>query len=106
MPVVVRDVAERSRYEVLVDGEPGGLLAYRLRGGGGRVQVDLVHTEVDEAYAGRGLARALAVHALDAAREAGHEVLPSCPFVAELIRRDPSYADLVPAGVRAELGLG
>jgi uncharacterized protein len=93
MPVVVREDEARSRFEVIVDSAPGGLLAYRLTGD----TIDLQHTEVDEAYAGRGLATALATHALDTARERGLAVIPSCPFVAELIRRDPSYADLVPA---------
>lgn len=103
MPVVVRDDTERRRYEVLVDGEPGGFLAYRWSPDGS--EIDLVHTEVDDAYAGRGLGTALATHALDAARTAGVAVIPSCPFVAGLIRRDTSYADLVPESRRAGLGL-
>jgi predicted GNAT family acetyltransferase len=101
MPVVVQDVGDRDRYVVLVDGEQAGLLAYARSEG----QIDLLHTEVDDAYAGRGLAKALVVHALDAARSDGLAVIPSCPYVAEFLRRDPSYSDLVPAALREELGL-
>ncbi|MCH1865644.1 N-acetyltransferase [Nocardioides sp. CFH 31398] len=101
MPVVVQDVPDRSRYVVLADGRQAGLLTYDR----GETQIDLLHTEVDDAYAGRGLAKALVTHALDAARRDGLAVVPSCPYVAEFLRRDPSYADLVPAARRAELGL-
>ncbi len=101
MPVVVQDLPDRDRYVVLADGEQAGLLAYSRTEG----QIDLLHTEVDDAYAGRGLAKALVVHALDAARRDGIAVIPSCPYVAELLRRDPSYVDLVPEGRRDEFGL-
>ncbi|MBS1882034.1 MAG: N-acetyltransferase [Actinobacteria bacterium] len=92
--MVVVDVPERKRFEVSVDGEHAGALVYRLRPG----LIDLVHTEVDERFGGRGLGGRLARFALEQARAAGLEVLPSCPFVSEWIKRHPDFEDLVPAG--------
>ncbi|MEP7028866.1 MAG: GNAT family N-acetyltransferase, partial [Candidatus Eisenbacteria bacterium] len=51
--------------------------------------------EVPEALAGRGVANALARHALEAARARGLHVVPLCPFVASYIRRHDEYADLI-----------
>ncbi|MBS1863752.1 MAG: N-acetyltransferase [Actinobacteria bacterium] len=92
--MVVVDAPERKRFEVSVDGEHAGSLVYRLRPG----LIDLVHTEVDERFEGRGLGGRLARFALEQARAAGLEVLPSCPFVKEWIKRHPDFEDLVPAG--------
>ncbi len=44
---------------------------------------------------GRGIAGRLTRHALDAAREAGHKVIPRCPYVAAWIERHPDYRDLL-----------
>jgi len=97
----VRDVPERERYEITVDGVPAGHLAYLLR----RELIALVHTEVDERYEGHGLGSRLIRFALDDARERGLAVLPVCPFVKSFIERNPEYTDLVPADTRARFGL-
>ena len=55
----------------------------------------LVHTEVPEALAGRGLGGTLAKAALDYARANELAVVPKCPFVASYLVRHPEYQDLV-----------
>ena len=57
-------------------------------------QGDLVHTEVDEQFAGRGYASALARTALDYARANNLKVIPTCPFVRKYLERHPEYDDL------------
>ncbi|MGP1673932.1 MAG: GNAT family N-acetyltransferase [Candidatus Limnocylindrales bacterium] len=91
--IEIHDRPERSQYVLLVDGEPGGFVAYRLRGD--RMTID--HTEVDEAHAGRGLGGRLVRHVLDDARARGLRVIPRCPFTAGYIRTHPAYQDLVDA---------
>jgi predicted GNAT family acetyltransferase len=54
--IAIRDVPERHRYELTVDGAVAGISIYRLGDG---VMV-FEHTEVDEAYEGRGLGSRLA----------------------------------------------
>ena len=94
--VEIADNEAESRYEAWLDGERAGLLTYRRRPG----RVSLIHTEVDDRFAGRGIGTRIAVHALGAAREAGLAVLPICPLVAAYIERHPEYEGLVAAGFR------
>lgn len=102
MAVSIEDRPDDDRYEARVEGELAGILTYHRHG----QRITLVHTEVDDAFEGQGVGKELAVHALDAARAAGLEVIPSCPFVAEYVRRHPDrYADLVPESRRGEFGL-
>ncbi|WP_427912887.1 GNAT family N-acetyltransferase [Ramlibacter sp. MMS24-I3-19] len=89
-PSVRRNPA-RHRFELEADGRPAGNLVYREREG----VLELVHTEVDDAFQGRGLAAVLAKAALDDARAAGQKVVPSCAYVASYIKRHPEYRDLV-----------
>jgi predicted GNAT family acetyltransferase len=93
--VVVRHAPERSRYE-LVDGEEVvGHADYRDLDGT-PVRRDMTHTEVDDAYGGRGLASVLVQFALDDVRASGLRVVPHCPYVASWLRRhEGRFDDLV-----------
>lgn len=99
--VVVRDDPEQHRFEVVVDGTVAGVTQYRERPAG----FAFVHTEVDQAYAGRGLGGILVRGALDAMRYRHTSVLPYCPFVLGYIRRHPAYLDLVPVDERSAFDL-
>lgn len=89
--VSVVDADERSRFEVIVDGELAGVCEYVLRGD----LLNLVHTEVYDGYEGRGLAGRLARTALESARERGLRVRPTCPYIASYLEKHPEYGDLV-----------
>jgi predicted GNAT family acetyltransferase len=97
----VTDNADGGRYEIHVGGELAGFLTYRLRSG----LIELVHTEIDEEFEGRGLGSQLISFALDDARERGLAVLPFCPFANDYLQRHRQYVDLVPEGRREEFGL-
>jgi len=97
----VTDDPAQSRYELRVEGELAGFLTYKPRG----EQISLIHTEMEPAFQGRGLATHLARFSLDDARKRGLAVLPFCPYVNSWIRKHPDYADLVPPDRRAEFGL-
>jgi predicted GNAT family acetyltransferase len=90
--VQVTDNPDESRFEARVDGELAGFAAYEAAD-------DLIiftHTEVDDAFEGRGVGSALARGALDAVRADGRrKVLPRCPFVRSWIEKHPDYQDLV-----------
>ena len=88
-PSVTHDPAAR-RFEIDT-GAGIGVLTYHPRG----AALEILHTEVPDAAEGRGFASALARAALDYARGAGRQVIPSCPYVASYIERHPAYADLV-----------
>lgn len=89
----VTDNPAQNRYELVVDGVTA-IVEYRRAGD----VVDLTHTEVPQALAGRGVGSALARGTLDLVRAAGLKVRPSCPFIAAFIQRDPDYQDLVADG--------
>ena len=93
MDPVFSDAPERQRFELHVGEELVGFIDYLLDGD----TITLVHTEVDPAHGGQGHGAVLARGALDAARERGLSVRPTCPFVAAYIGKHPEYADLVRA---------
>lgn len=84
--MVIINEAE-NRYEVHVEGALAGFLEYRTVGD----VLALVHTEVDEAYAGQGLGAQLAKFALDDAVARDVKISPLCPFVAKYIDKHPEY---------------
>ena len=101
MKTEVVDRPEKHRYEVLADGEVAGFVQYQLSPG----EILFIHTEIDEAYEGKGLASVLVRHVLDDARERKLAVLPLCPFVRGWIARHEDYLDLVPAAARHKYDL-
>ena len=88
-----RNNAERSRYELVVDGEVVGIADYHDQGD---VRV-FPHTHIKAALRGNGLGAQLVRAALDDARANGRRVLAQCWYVAEFIDANPEYQDLVAA---------
>ncbi|MCD2190472.1 GNAT family N-acetyltransferase [Actinomycetospora soli] len=103
----VTDVPERHRYEIRVGDVTAGFAEYALRTDphGDGETIAFVHTEVDDAFAGQGLAGRLARAALDDARARHLAVLPFCPFIRGWITKHPDYLDLVPVGRREQFDL-
>jgi predicted GNAT family acetyltransferase len=89
--VLVADNPARRRFEILVDGGLAGFAAYRVRDG----LIVFTHTEIDDAFQGKGVGAQLAAGALDQVRERGEKVVPQCPFIAAFVKRHTEYADLV-----------
>lgn len=100
---VVTDNPAASRYELHVGSELAGIVTYQLRQHD--TVISLLHTEVEPAFQGAHLATRLARYSLDDARGRGLAVLPFCPYITSWIKKHPDYADLVPAGRRADFGL-
>jgi beta-phosphoglucomutase family hydrolase len=102
MSATVRDSAEGSRYEIVVDGEVAGFADYHLA----RDHITFTHLEVSDEYTGRGLARQLTIELLADAEHRGLGVVPLCPYVRKFISRNAAqYLHLVPEGLRERLGL-
>lgn len=101
MELRVADNPGKSRYEATADGEVAGFIDYRLS----QNDIAFLHTETEDRFRGKGVGGRLVQASLDSARERGLAVLPSCPFVRSWLEKHPDYAELVPAGRRAEFGL-
>ena len=97
----ITDNADEARYEIRTGGELAGFVTYKRRPG----RIAFQHTEVDDRFEGKGIGSQLIVHVLGAAREAGDEVVPLCPFVRAYIERHPEYVDLVPADIQEQMGM-
>jgi predicted GNAT family acetyltransferase len=89
----------KGRYVLTVDGVEAGELVYRMHDDR-RV---LIHTGVEEAFEGQGLAGQLARRALDDARDEGTKIVPQCPFVRSYLERHPDDQPLVDAELTAQL---
>ncbi|MGW0548207.1 GNAT family N-acetyltransferase [Streptomyces altiplanensis] len=88
-PTVERNDAGH-RYEILLDGTAAGLTAYRDRGD----QRVFCHTEIDDAFAGRGLASHLVRQALTDVRASGKRIVPVCPYVAKYLQKHDEFSDI------------
>jgi predicted GNAT family acetyltransferase len=100
--VTVRDNRAGSRYEIYDGDQLAGFCDYNLT----RTTIAFIHTEIDQAFARRGLAKQLVTEELDDARRRGLAVLPFCPYVRKVITQNAStYLDLVPEKDRKRFGL-
>ena len=98
---VVAENPQEHRFEITVDGELAGFSVYEQQGR----DYALVHTEIDDRFGGRGLGSTLVSSTLTQLRDRGIGVLPFCPFVGRWLVHHPEFADVVPAGRRADFGL-
>jgi uncharacterized protein len=73
---------EAGRYEIHVGEELGGFTEFRADSQG---RLLFPHTELDPAFAGRGLGKVLVGEALKDAAARGETVVPICPFVVKFL---------------------
>lgn len=91
-PVIsVRDDLEEGAFVIEVDGIRAGKADYRISDG----RVIFTHTEISDAFSGRGLGSRLARYALDDVVRRELLIVPRCPFIAAYIRRHPEYQEMV-----------
>ena len=84
-----------QRYEAWLGEALAGFSAYTLDGG----LITFTHTQVADAFEGKGVASTLIRAALEDVRtRGGRKVRPLCPFVGAFIQRHEEYRDLLPAG--------
>ncbi len=91
----VSDNKSEQRFEIHTDTETA-YLEYRFY----KKDVALMHTFVPDSLNGKGIASALAHHALEWAREHHKPVMVYCPFVAAYLKRHPEYNDLIDKNYR------
>lgn len=73
---------EESRYEIRSGDVLAGFAAFDLRPGA----IRFLHTEVDPAFQGQGLAGKLAETALTDAVERDEAIVPLCPYIAKYLQ--------------------
>ncbi len=88
-PVTV--TKEAGKFTVGVDGNSVGLVAFAEWDG----QRVFFHTEVDDAYGGRGLGTVLIAEALAVTRADGLRIVAVCPMVAAYVRKHHEFDDIL-----------
>lgn len=95
--IEVRNVADQSRYEVVVDGDVAGFAEYAAVRG---ERIVFTHTEIAPAFEGRGLATRLIADALADARDREQVIVPICPFVSKYVHAHPEYVPFLDERIR------
>ena len=87
------DNAARNRFEAYSGDHLVGFVDYRQT----PQALVLTHAETDPARRGQGIGTRLILGTLDEIRrrDESTRIVPRCPFVADVIDRNPEYADLV-----------
>ncbi|MDR1861884.1 MAG: N-acetyltransferase [Candidatus Ancillula sp.] len=92
MEVGLVDDQEGSAYIAETeDGDYVGEIRYTLRPS----YVDVWHTEVDDRWAGQGMAGKMTKLVLDEIQKRNLKVYPRCPFMAGYIEKHTEYKELV-----------
>ena len=92
---IVSNNEKEQRFEIHQENEIA-YLEYRFY----KSDIALMHTFVPDSLEGKGIASALAHHALDWAREHQKPVMVYCPFVAAYLKRHPEEGDIVDKNYR------
>jgi predicted GNAT family acetyltransferase len=94
----VRDNEAENRFEMNL-GDKSAFVTYAKSPN----FITYYHTEVPPEYEGQGIAKKLAVHVLDYARENDLKVNALCPFIAAYVKRHPDYKDLLSTASRKHI---
>ncbi|WP_411973951.1 GNAT family N-acetyltransferase [Sphingobacterium sp. Lzh-3] len=88
---IVLDKNQRGELQLFSDERKAGLMSIAIIDG----NLVVYHTEVDEAYEGRGFAKILLEKLVAHARENNMKIVPLCPYVNAQFHRHPElYQDV------------
>ena len=85
--------ASAQQYEIRIGDELAGFTVAEPTDDPGVILFP--HTEIAEAFEGRGLASELVKGALDDVRERELRIKPTCPYILGWLPKHPEYQDLV-----------
>ena len=89
----IRHEPQNRRFVADIEGEEA-TLEYTVRADGA---LDYRRTFTPPPLRGQGIAKTIVLFGLEFARDNGIKIVPTCPYVAKVIRDNPAYADVVAA---------
>jgi predicted GNAT family acetyltransferase len=92
MEITNRDDGKRGSFYIENDGKHIGKMEYMFAG---PQKMVIIHTEVDEAWKGKGLGGRLVKAGVDYAREHHKKILPLCKFAKKIFETTPGYSDVL-----------
>ena len=87
-----RNNGKRGAFFIEDDGKEVALMHY-IFSGPEKFIID--HTEVNEAYEGKGLGKQLVKAGVEYAREHKMKILPYCPFAKKIFAMTPEFGDVL-----------
>lgn len=85
------DDTDGGRYFVAIDGDEAEMTYTKL----GPALISIDHTFVPDSMRGKGVAQALALNAVEDARETGWKIIPRCSFMQAQVKRHTDWADVI-----------
>lgn len=91
MQIERQETGSHGRYSVTVDGHVSEMTFSRAS----PRLIIIDHTDVPDALRGKGVGQALALHAVEDARQGGWKIIPLCPFMRAQVGRHPDWQDVI-----------
>jgi predicted GNAT family acetyltransferase len=91
MKITQEDMPGGGRYVTEVDGHQAEMTYSRQS----PEVISIDHTGVPDSLRGRGIAQALALHAVEDARKEGWKIVPRCSFFKAQAERHPEWRDVL-----------
>lgn len=99
MTEVKQDNNEKhGSFEATIDGKKAGLMTYTWAG---EERFIIDHTEVEEAYTGKGVGKEMLLKAVEFARENNKKIIPLCPFAKATFQKHEELQDVLVNHVQA-----
>ncbi|WP_312189483.1 GNAT family N-acetyltransferase [Sphingobacterium sp.] len=92
MEVIQKNGDKHGSFEVIDQNKSVAQMTYTWAG---PTKFIIDHTEVNEAYGGKGLGKQLLMAAVDFARAQQLKIMPLCPFAKSVFDKEPSLADVL-----------
>lgn len=92
MEIKNKSNGHKGAFYIEDEGKEIGLMHYTMSG---PEKMIIDHTEVSDAYGGRGLGKQLVKAGVEYARENNIRILPLCPFAKKIFGLTPEFADVL-----------
>ncbi|CAD0223998.1 N-acetyltransferase [Chryseobacterium sp. D764] len=83
---------KHGSFEAFIDGSSAGVMTYTWAG---EERFIIDHTEVEEAYNGKGVGKEMLLAAVDFARKNGKKIIPLCPFAKASFQKSEELQDVL-----------
>lgn len=83
---------KHGSFEAFIDGNYAGLMTYTWAG---EERFIIDHTEVEEAYNGKGVGKEMVLAAVDFARKQGKKIIALCPFAKATFQKNKELQDVL-----------
>lgn len=83
---------KHGSFEAFIDGRRAGTMTYTWAG---EERFIIDHTEVEEAYNGKGVGKEMLLAAVDFARKNRKKIIPLCPFAKASFQKSEELQDVL-----------